>query len=162
MNSLKVALLQLLSERTLQGNLIKGLDACRQAKAMGADIALFPEMWSTGYSVPQDKDELQNAAISLDSAFMRRFEELAKELNMAIGITMLEKYDPSATRSSSRQVSAKESIWQTSPLMKFENTAAARYTAMHIAILANTVCWFRRRSTSPSFAVISANKFFTS
>ncbi len=30
----------------LVANLVKGLDFCRQAHNMGADIALFPEMWS--------------------------------------------------------------------------------------------------------------------
>lgn len=94
MNSLKVALLQLLPAKTLQGNLIKGLDACRRAKAMGADIALFPEMWSTGYTVPETPDELQNASTSADSDFVQGFAKLARELDMAIGITLLEKYDP--------------------------------------------------------------------
>lgn len=94
MNSLKVALLQLLPSKTLQGNLLKGLDACRRAKAMGADIAVFPEMWSTGYTVPETPDELQNASISVDSDFVQGFAKLARELDMAIGITLLEKYDP--------------------------------------------------------------------
>lgn len=30
-----------------------GKKACEQAKTMGADIALFPEMWSSGYCIPQ-------------------------------------------------------------------------------------------------------------
>ena len=42
-------MLQLMPEPTLEGNLRKGLDACAKAKEMGADLALFPEMWSTGY-----------------------------------------------------------------------------------------------------------------
>ena len=49
---LVVALLQLLPTGTLEGNLEKGLSACRKARSMGADIALFPEMWSTGYQFP--------------------------------------------------------------------------------------------------------------
>jgi predicted amidohydrolase len=94
MNSLKVALLQLLPEKTLDGNMKKGWESCRKAKVMGADLALFPEMWSTGYTIPNDIDELNAIAVDADSAFVNSFGKLAKELNMAIGITFLEKYDP--------------------------------------------------------------------
>lgn len=94
MNHLKVALLQLMPEDTLEGNLRKGLESCRKAKEMGADIALFPEMWSVGYDIPEDPDELKGSAVSADSEFALSFGQLAKELNMAIGITLLERYDP--------------------------------------------------------------------
>lgn len=94
MKSLKVALLQLLPENTLEGNMKKGMDFCRKAKAMGADIALFPEMWSSGYHIPEDTEELKAAAVSSDSEFVRAFGELAKELHMAVGITFLETFEP--------------------------------------------------------------------
>ena len=94
MKSLKVALLQLMPEDTLDGNLQKGLEYCRKAKEMGADIALFPEMWSVGYNIPEDIDKLHSNALYADSAFVSSFGNLAKELNMAIGITFLEEYDP--------------------------------------------------------------------
>ena len=58
MKSLKVALLQLMPAGSLEANMTKGLQACRDAKSMGADIALFPEMWSSGYTVPQDVAKL--------------------------------------------------------------------------------------------------------
>lgn len=99
MNSLKVALLQLMPTGNLDGNLEKGLEACRKAKAMGADIALFPEMWSTGYTVPTESTALHSAAVSVNSDFIRHFACLAQELNMAIGVTMLEAYDPSPRNS---------------------------------------------------------------
>lgn len=95
MQSLKIALLQLLPAKTLQGNLEKGMEGCRSAKQMGADIALFPEMWSTGYSIPSEPDELNKAAICEESDFIRDFARLSKELDMAIGITLLEAYHPS-------------------------------------------------------------------
>lgn len=95
MESLKVALLQLLPGSTLEENLKIGVEACRKAKTMGADIALFPEMWSTGYKVPHAAQEREKAAVSAESAFVKCFGELAAELNMAIGITALEAYDPS-------------------------------------------------------------------
>ena len=92
--NLKVALLQLLPKNTLEENLQKGVQHCKKAKEMGADIALFPEMWSVGYNIPENIDELKASAISADSEFMRSFAALAKELDMAIGITFLEKYEP--------------------------------------------------------------------
>ena len=49
MPSFTIALLQLNPCATIQENLIKGLRACEQAKKMGADLALFPEMWQVGY-----------------------------------------------------------------------------------------------------------------
>lgn len=94
MESLKVALLQLFPEDTLDGNLQKGLHYCKKAKEMGADIALFPEMWSVGYHIPEDIHQLKETAIGLDSAFIMAFRALAKELQMAIGITFLEQFEP--------------------------------------------------------------------
>ncbi|MEA4875871.1 carbon-nitrogen hydrolase family protein [Anaerorhabdus sp.] len=94
MKSLKVALLQLLPTPTLQGNLEKGCLACREAKRLGADIALFPEMWSCGYTIDENSTTLRENAIDQNSTFIQTFKELAKELNMAIGITLLEKYNP--------------------------------------------------------------------
>ena len=95
MKSLKVALLQLLPENTLEGNLHKGIVNCKRAKEMGADIALFPEMWSTGYTIPEAAAELEAKAMPADSEFVNSFGQLAESLDMAIGITFLERYAPS-------------------------------------------------------------------
>lgn len=95
MRNLKVALLQILPGQTLEENLEKGMGYCSKAKEMGADIALFPEMWSVGYNIPQTQEELDAKAISADSAFVRLFGETAKKLDMAVGITFLEKYGQS-------------------------------------------------------------------
>lgn len=51
MSILKIALLQIAPCGTLRGNLEKGIKYCKKAKEMGADIALFPEMWSNGYNI---------------------------------------------------------------------------------------------------------------
>ena len=91
---LKVALLQLLPAASLKGNLEKGLDACVRAKKMGADIALFPEMWSCGYSIPEDICELKQLSISENSDFVCYFQNLAKNLKIAIGVTFLETSEP--------------------------------------------------------------------
>lgn len=93
MNSLKVALLQILPEENISMNLEKGIYSCKEAKKLGADIALFPEMWSCGYNIPQDHQKLIDLGLSIDSGFIRSFQSLAKELEMAIGITFLEKHN---------------------------------------------------------------------
>lgn len=94
MDELRIALLQLLPMHTQKENLQKGLAVCEKAKAMGADIALFPEMWNTGYSIPQDAAALRAAAIPADSGFVRAFSEAARKLQMAIAVTFLEAFDP--------------------------------------------------------------------
>lgn len=88
---MKIALLQILPAGSLDGNREKGVEACRKAKALGADIALFPEMWSNGYDIPEDAEVLQRAAIPADGEFVSGFGKLAAELNMAIAITFLER-----------------------------------------------------------------------
>ena len=91
---LKIALLQLLPGKTLGENLSTGKKACIEAKEKGADVALFPEMWSDGYFLPADEEELRRLAVAKDSVFVNEFRVLAKELQMAIGITLLEAHDP--------------------------------------------------------------------
>lgn len=94
MNTLKIALLQIAPCGTLEGNLEKGIAACRKAKNMGADIALFPEMWSNGYNIyNRPVDQWTAEAIPADGTFVNAFGALAKELDMAIGITFLEQYE---------------------------------------------------------------------
>jgi len=93
MSLLKIALLQITPCTILKENLEKGIGYCKKAKEMGADIALFPEMWSNGYKIyNRPVDEWKEEAISVDSDFVHSFGSLAKELNMAIGITLLEQY----------------------------------------------------------------------
>ena len=91
---LTIAFLQLLPAGSLMGNLKKGIEACRQAKVKGADIAIFPEMWSCGYAFPHDEASLREYAVSCDNVFVKRFSELAEELDMAIAVTLLEQHEP--------------------------------------------------------------------
>jgi predicted amidohydrolase len=95
MSKLKIALLQLTPTGTVEGNLEKGIAACKEAKLQGADIALFPEMYSIGYDIYEPSTEEWTArAISADDDFVQSFGRLSAELDMAIGITFLEKHDP--------------------------------------------------------------------
>lgn len=97
---LKIALLQISPCKTLEENLEKGIKSCRKAKEKGADIALFPEMWSNGYRIyDRPVSEWQSEAIAADSSFINAFGELAKELDMAIGVTLLEKHENSPRNS---------------------------------------------------------------
>ena len=94
MANFNIALLQIDSSTDLAANLEKGITACRKAKDMGADLALFPEMWSCGYTIPEDPDALKKLSIPTDHDFVQKFGKLAKELDMAIGITLLESWEP--------------------------------------------------------------------
>ena len=91
MSYLKIALLQIAPGDTLDENLQKGMEACSKAAGMGADIALFPEMWSNGYRIyDRPSEEWMAEAIPADGSFAEAFERLAGELGMAIGVTLLE------------------------------------------------------------------------
>ncbi len=101
MSVIRVALLQSTAEEMdLSANLVKGIKLCRQARDLGADIALFPEMWSIGYSFLDPSDavaikEWKAHAIDENSVYLKRFCDLASELSMAIAITYLQKWERS-------------------------------------------------------------------
>lgn len=92
-----VALLQMTAHGFDQAaNLAKGTAFCRQACALGADAALFPEMWNIGYTFyqlgsPASLADWQSQAVDLDSPFVQHFRALAAELNMAIALTFLQR-----------------------------------------------------------------------
>lgn len=94
-----IALLQIKPKEFNQKfNLEKGFKACRKAKKLGADLALFPEMWNIGYPLfsPDEKEKKQwkAKAINRHSDFFQAYVQLAQELEMNIAITYLEKQDP--------------------------------------------------------------------
>ena len=92
---MKISLLQLSPAGSLGGNLEKAVAACREAKRQGADIALLPEMYSMGYDLyDRDPAEWLSEAIPADSAYVQTLAALAAELDLAIGVTLLEAYDP--------------------------------------------------------------------
>jgi N-carbamoylputrescine amidase len=120
MPSLNIALLQMTAHGNDQAaNLAKGEASCRRAAALGADIALFPEMWNIGYTpfcepataatdlwrhparwrlAPATvvdagaRAAWQAQAVGPDDDFVQRFRSLARELRMAIAITYLERW----------------------------------------------------------------------
>ncbi|HEY3503401.1 MAG TPA: carbon-nitrogen hydrolase family protein [Actinocatenispora sp.] len=114
MPTLTLALLQLdRPEPDLAAAVAAGEAACRRAAAMGADLALFPEMWSNGYTAartdrtvyaqpaaappagrPDPADVWRGEPVTADSAYVRHFAGLAAELDMAIAVTYLEDWRP--------------------------------------------------------------------
>ena len=118
-----VALLQLSSAGFDQeANLKTGEAACRHAASLGADLALFPEMWNIGYTPfdtrrggrrswraptrwqpgdesrqpaePGERERWQARAIPTDGPFVEHFRRLARTLDMAIAVTYLERWHP--------------------------------------------------------------------
>ena len=79
-------------------NLAKGVESCRAAKAAGADLAVFPELWNIGCMLcPLDATGRQSwtdSAIDRRSDFFQTFVALAQELSMSIAITYLETHQP--------------------------------------------------------------------
>ncbi len=96
---MKIAILQLLPEESAEKNRAKGEHWCRKAKEAGADIALFPEMWSCGYRIPETAAALKKLAVPPGGDFVRSFAALARELSMAIGVTFLEGSEPAPKNS---------------------------------------------------------------
>ncbi|HEX9918349.1 MAG TPA: carbon-nitrogen hydrolase family protein, partial [Pyrinomonadaceae bacterium] len=99
MKTIRVALLQMAGCGFARAeSLVKGETFCRRARALGADIALFPEMWSTGmtYFDPTregERERWHEQAIGRDDPFVTHFRRLAVELKMAIALTYLERWD---------------------------------------------------------------------
>jgi N-carbamoylputrescine amidase len=94
---LRIALLQLEPPPDLESAVTVGEEACRRAAALGADLAVFPEMWSNGYALPAHDDPdgaaaLAAQAIASDGPYMEHFRVLARELDLAIAVTYLEKW----------------------------------------------------------------------
>ncbi len=96
---LSVAMLQLEPHRPgdgLEEAYSRAESACREAARRGADIAVMPEMWSIGYQGYVGGDEAkrqwQERAIPRSHPWVSRFSTLARELEMAIAVTYLERW----------------------------------------------------------------------
>lgn len=84
----KIALLQLSPTNSVEQNVAKGLNTCKKAQSLGADLVLFPEMWQLNYN--SNLMALGNA-IDHSDTFIQIFCKQAKNLNMAIALTYLGK-----------------------------------------------------------------------
>jgi predicted amidohydrolase len=100
-SNVTVALLQMLPGNNVDENILIADRYCRQAAGMNADIALMPEMWNIGYSAlfpgynasnEQPIRDWLELAVDKSSSYVEHFRGLALELNMAIGVTYLERH----------------------------------------------------------------------
>ena len=90
MSTFKVALLQAPpGPPDPHENATRGAALCRQAHALGADVALFPEMWSVGYHSLTELQNWKSLAVSTDGEYVDQFKELAHEMGMGIAVTYL-------------------------------------------------------------------------
>ena len=90
-----IALLQIAPCDGLAENLEKGIRFCKQAKAMGRISPCFRRCGATDtafYNRPVAQWAAE--AVPAEGGFVGAFQSLAKELNMAVGITLLEQYEP--------------------------------------------------------------------
>ncbi len=95
----KVALLQIESKSMeVAENLKKGMTFCRKAVELGADLCLFPEGWNIGYDLEylyglinnNQLDDITKNKLSIETTeFVQAYCQIAKELNVAIGITYI-------------------------------------------------------------------------
>lgn len=97
---MNIALLQIAAEDSLARTLDKGLSYCLKAQALGADLALFPEMYSSGYRIAgRPASDWLGEALPVEHPFVQAFGAMAAKLHMAIGITFLEAWDPAPRNS---------------------------------------------------------------
>lgn len=68
-----------------EASLALGRRIAIEAAAGGADLVLFPEMWSTGYALPIDV----SSAVPVDGPWVDAFRDLATHLGVGIAITLL-------------------------------------------------------------------------
>ncbi|MCG5473487.1 carbon-nitrogen hydrolase family protein [Sinorhizobium fredii] len=90
--SLRIAMAQVMNDADVDA-------IAASAAEKGADIIVFPEMFSNGYSRfdPEDKASRQgwiDAAVPIDGAYVERFREAARRNRLAIVATFLERGIP--------------------------------------------------------------------
>jgi predicted amidohydrolase len=94
---LKVALLQIGAAADDEDqNLACGIHYCRQAKPQGAELVVFPELWNIGCApcplTSSARQKWEASAIDCDGRFFQQFAAVARELDLNIAVTYLEKH----------------------------------------------------------------------
>ena len=77
----------------LAGSSTLGRRIVREAAAAGADLVLFPEMWSTGYPLPIDL----TLAVPVDGPWVEGFRDTAADLGVGVAITLLAEHEGGPT-----------------------------------------------------------------
>ncbi|MBC1762599.1 carbon-nitrogen hydrolase family protein [Listeria welshimeri] len=106
MTTIKIALIQQKAvPNNKEANLKLAIKYIKEAHKKGADLVLFPEMWSNGYAPPfedafnhplatsfgAERFKWLNEAIEEDSTYVLTLKKLAKELQIGICATYLSK-----------------------------------------------------------------------
>lgn len=68
------------------GNIKKAEKYIRAASRLGSEIILLPELWASGFDLPQWKDY----ATSMDTGVFKKVRDFAVEYKIAIGCSLLE------------------------------------------------------------------------
>src|SRR5579875_2651962 len=94
---LNVALVQAESPGADPGRALReGERACRAAASRGADLILFPELWQLGYAeCPREaagREAWLAHATDTQGPFVQRFATLARELDVAVVVTYLQRW----------------------------------------------------------------------
>ena len=102
--TLKVALIQKsAAPNDPDKNMELGISYLEKAKELGADLALFPEMWSTGYAEPffdalnypdnrhyvYERQKWSELALTPSDSFVQAFCNTAKKLSIGVVLTGL-------------------------------------------------------------------------
>lgn len=94
---MKVALLQLTPGVNPDENFEIAQKAIQEASENNADLVLLPELWTIGYTSPEDyaggKPAWHDAALRISDAGFKRYQELASGHVIAIAFPYLEKDD---------------------------------------------------------------------
>jgi predicted amidohydrolase len=97
-----------------EANLSKVYDFSRQAKAVGAELIVFPEMTDTGYAMPV----IQKHASDWKTGFVPGLQQIARELSIAI-VSGVSERDGS-------------SIYNSQVLVDASGGVAAKYRKTHL------------------------------
>ena len=75
--------------RDVDANRATAADACRDAAELGADVVVLPELWQIAYSL--EGDAWLDLATPIDGPYVADFRRVARELDLAILVTFLER-----------------------------------------------------------------------
>ena len=94
---MNIALLQLSPTQNREQNFEKAKTYIEEAARNGADVALLPEIWTTGYVGPDDyalgAEAWHNAVIEQGDAHFNQYVQVAKDNSIAVALGYLEKAD---------------------------------------------------------------------
>jgi predicted amidohydrolase len=130
-------------------NLEKGMEQCREAKSLGADLVVFPELWNIGCTrFPMDavgRQAWTASAIDRRSGFFVDFAALAKELGRRSRV-LLGVVASLATRSLKGLAWKRKYFLSVLTYKRFENFGLRSPGGWTIAVMVHNIAVSRSRS----------------